>query len=98
MGENTKNRTGRTDVNQLAHTRWRNVLETKSRQTLVFDPGGCTGRLRACPFLGGRHALLCGRFVWDAAMVSEAGAVLLDGGIQHHFPRKGQAIWFAVRC
>ena len=24
------------------------VLETKSRQTLVFDPGGGTGRLRAC--------------------------------------------------
>ena len=25
-------------------------LEAKSRQTLAFDPGGCTGRLRACPF------------------------------------------------
>ena len=24
----------------------------KSRQTLVFDPGGRTGRLRGCPFLG----------------------------------------------
>ena len=26
------------------------VLETKSRQTLAFHPGGSTGRLRACPF------------------------------------------------
>ena len=41
------------------------ILETKSRQTLVFDPGGCTGRLRTCPFLGEWHALLCGEvFVW----------------------------------
>ena len=41
------------------------ALETKSRQTLVFDPGGCTGCLRACPFWGGRRTLLCGRvFVW----------------------------------
>ena len=28
------------------------VLETKSRQTLVLDPCGSTGRLRACSFLG----------------------------------------------
>ena len=28
------------------------VLDTKSRQTLVFDPGGSTGRLRSCSFLG----------------------------------------------
>ena len=41
------------------------VKETKSRQTLVFDPGGSTARLRACPFLGAWHALLCGEvFVW----------------------------------
>ena len=26
------------------------VIETKSGQNLVFDPGGSTGRLRACPF------------------------------------------------
>ena len=28
------------------------VLEAKIRQTLVLDPGGSTGRLRACPFSG----------------------------------------------
>ena len=26
----------------------------------MFDPGGSTGRLRACPFLGTWRALLCG--------------------------------------
>ena len=36
------------------------VLETKSGQNLVFDPGGCTDHLRACPFLGAWCALLCG--------------------------------------
>ena len=41
------------------------VLETKIRQTMVFDAGGCTDRLRACPFLGVWRALLCGQvFVW----------------------------------
>ena len=31
----------------------------------MFDPGDCTGRLRACPFLGRWRALLCGQvFVW----------------------------------
>ena len=33
----------------------------KVRQTLVFDSsGGCSNRLRGCPFLGGRRALLRG--------------------------------------
>ena len=40
----------------------------------MFDPGGCTGRLHSCPFLGGQHAL---RIRWarlDAAkVVTEAG-------------------------
>ena len=44
---------------------WRRVIQTKSRQTLGFDSGGCTGRLRACPFLGMWRALLCGEvIVW----------------------------------
>ena len=36
------------------------VLQTESMQTLMFDPGGLKGRLRACPFLGTWRALLCG--------------------------------------
>ena len=44
---------------------WRRVIQRKSRQFLVFDPGGFIGRLRACPFLGGWRTLLCGEvFVW----------------------------------
>ena len=32
--------------------------------------------------------LLRGGFVWDAAMVFEAGAFLLNVGLQHHFLEK----------
>ena len=39
---------------------WPRVIKTKPGQNLVFDPGGSTGRLRACPFLGTWCALLCG--------------------------------------
>ena len=39
---------------------WPRVIGTKSGQNLVFDPGGSTGGLRACPFLGTWRALLCG--------------------------------------
>ena len=45
--------------NQLVLLYSRRVIQTKSRQTLVFDAGGSTRRLRACPFLGGWSALLC---------------------------------------
>ena len=46
--------------NLLAAPACRRVIETKSGQNLVFDPGGSKGRLRACPFLVTRRALLCG--------------------------------------
>ena len=38
--------------------RRREAIEIKSRQNLVFDPGGCSGRLCSCLFLGGRCELL----------------------------------------
>ena len=38
----------------------RNVKETILRHTLVVDPGGCSGRLRGCFFLGERRVLLRG--------------------------------------
>ena len=41
----------------------RKVIETKSGQNRVFDPGGSEGRLRACPVLGTGRALLCGEVV-----------------------------------
>ena len=43
----------------------RRVIETKSGQNMIFDPGGFTDRLRACPFLEMWRALLYGEvFVW----------------------------------
>ena len=36
----------------LATPSCRRVIETKSGQNRMFDPGGSEGRLRACPFLG----------------------------------------------
>ena len=47
----------------LADPSCRRVIETKSGQNRVFDPGRSQGRLRACPFLGTWRALLCGEFV-----------------------------------
>ena len=38
----------------------RRVIETKSGENSIFDPGGFQVRLRACPFLGSWRALLYG--------------------------------------
>ena len=54
--KSTTNR--RTNSNQLAPSCRKNVIETKLRKTLVFDSGGCSGRLGGCPFPGGRCSLL----------------------------------------
>ena len=65
IGEETEKRTSRANFNQPCPRCRTKVIQTKPRQTLVFDFGGCSGRLRACPFLGGWRALLCGEvFVW----------------------------------
>ena len=65
LGEETNERTNRANFNQLAPACWKRVIQTKSRQILVLNPGGCKDHLRACPFLGGWHALLCGEvFFW----------------------------------
>ena len=44
----------------LAASYYRSVVDTKSRQSRTFDPGGSRGHLRACPFLGSWRALVCG--------------------------------------
>ena len=90
LDKETKERTDQTKFDQLTPPSWRKVIQTKLRQNLMLDLGGCTGRLRACPFLEGRSALLRGGFVWDAAMVSKAGTFLLDGRLQHHFQGKNK--------
>ena len=98
LGEESKKRTGRTNFNQLAPPCWRRVIQTESRQTLMFDPGGCTGRLRSCPFVGGWRTLLCGEvFVWDAEWYPRLERVWLTEDLNIIFPREGQAIRYAVR-
>ena len=57
LREEVKERTSRANNNQLAAPYWRKVIQSKSRKTLLFYPGGCTGRLRSCPVLRGRYAL-----------------------------------------
>ena len=39
LGEETKERTGQANLNQVAPSSWRKVIQTKSRQFLVFDTG-----------------------------------------------------------
>ena len=88
LGEETNEGTSRTNLNQLASPCWRKVSKTKSRQAVVADPGGCSGHLRGCPFMGGPHALLSGWVRLYAAMVSEAEELLAHGGLEHHFQEK----------
>ena len=38
----------------------RRVVDTKSEQKRIFDPGGSRGHLRACPFWGSWRVLVCG--------------------------------------
>ena len=60
LGE-IKKRTSR--INNQVAPFWRRAIQTKSRQTPVFDPGGSTGRLRACSFLGTWRALLSAKLL-----------------------------------
>ena len=62
--------------NLLAAFSCRRVIETKSGQNRMFDPGGSQGRLRACPFLGSWRALLCGEVVRVREADNEAAAFL----------------------
>ena len=58
----TKKYTSR--INYNLGPSWRRVIQTKSRQTLMFNPGGFTSSFCACPFLRTWRALLFGeRFV-----------------------------------
>ena len=62
--------------NLLAAPSCRRVVETKSGQNMVFDPGGSKGRLHAYPFLETWHALLCGEVY---VRVLEEAAALFGG-------------------
>ena len=65
------------------------VVETTSRKTLVFDPGGCTSQSTCLPVAGRvARVALWGGVRLDAAMVSEAGAFLVGSRLVHHFPKR----------
>ena len=49
--------------NLLAASSCRRVIETKSGQNRMFDPGGFTGHLCACPCWGTWGALFCGKIM-----------------------------------
>ena len=57
----------------------RRVIETKPGQNRMFDPGGCEGRLRACPFWGTWRALLCGEVVIVERLVAICSVSLEEG-------------------
>ena len=50
-------------LNQLLAPSWRRVIQTKSRQNLIFDRGGSKSCLRACLLSGTWRALLCGELL-----------------------------------
>ena len=58
----------------------RGAIEIKSGEKSTFDPGGFQGCLRACPFLGSRRALLCGRFMLglDETTACFGGSMIRD--------------------
>ena len=68
----------------LAAPHCRSVIDTKSRQNMTFDPGGSRGHLRACPFLGPWHALVCGEDLRAEAAGDE---------LQLFFGRDSLALW-----
>ena len=62
----------------------------------MFDPGGSTGRLRACPFLGGWRTLLCGEvFVWTLRWYPRLERFWYTEDLNVIF-KSGQAIRYAV--
>ena len=65
------------------------VLETKSRQTLVFDPGDSIDRLRACPFLKRWSALLHVKvFLWAPDYTRRWSVFLVQGRPENNIPRE----------
>ena len=61
------------------------VLQTKSIQTLVFDPVGSKGRLCACPFLETWRALLCGEVLVWAPAGGDLERFWLTEELKYHF-------------
>ena len=98
LGEDTKERTGQTKFNQLAPLSWRTVIQIKSTQTLVIDPGGCSGHLPTrLPVSGRAMRVAWGRGSFERRMISEAGTCFCWTEDLNIIFKRRQAIRYAVR-
>ena len=69
------------------------VLQTKTRQNMVFNSGGSADRLCACPFLAGWCALLRGEvFIWAPDGTRGWSIFWQKDDLEYHFPREIQTI------
>ena len=63
----------------------------------MLDPGGSTGHLRACPFLGTWRALLCGEdLVWSPAG-GDLERFRLIHISEHHLPKERTSDPYVLR-
>ena len=62
----------------------------------MFDPGGCSGRLRSCLFLGGWRALLRGEVRLDAGWYLRLERFFIERSTLASFSREVQVILYAV--
>ena len=69
----------------------RRVIETKSGQNGMIQPGGSKGRLRACPFMGTWHALLCGEVIRFGAAEGDLQCFFVAGrrSAEYHSSERG---------
>ena len=68
---------------------WRKTIQTKSKQTLVFDPGGSKGRLRVCPFFGNvARVVLWGSFLFGACWYPRLERVWQMHDAEHHLSKE----------
>ena len=74
------------------------VLQTKASQTLVFDPSGSTGHLRAWLFLEMWRALLCGEvLVWTLDGTRGWSGFWQKDDLEYNFSRDVQATRYTER-
>ena len=63
----------------------------------MFDPGGSTDRLRACPFLGTWRALLCGEVLVWAPGGDDLKCFWQMHDSEHHLPKEKTGDLYILR-
>ena len=99
LGGKAKESTSRTNNNQLGLPYWRKVIQTKSKQTLVFDPGGCTGPSTQLPVSGRvtRVAYSMGSFGRCNAGSRGWSVFSRRRTSEYHFPERGTSNSYVLR-